>query len=233
MTESCHIWMSHVTYDWVMSHINESCHIWMIYVNKCPPERLLRTSRYHHVTYDRVMSRMNESFHTRMRHVAFRWAVSHMNDLYHMWMSHVIYEWVMSHLIESNHTWKKHVTYGWVAFHVNESCRIWMRPLHIDELYQIWISHVDESQAPNLPKNKKKKRFDLFQQKVFGLWKDQAWSCHTYQWVMSLMNESRRTWMSCITQKDWLNSNLIPLNLIQINHQFWSMDVQRTRKPLE
>jgi len=25
--ESCHIWMSHVMYTWVMSHINKSCHI--------------------------------------------------------------------------------------------------------------------------------------------------------------------------------------------------------------
>jgi len=30
--ESCHIWMSHVTYEWVMSHMNKSCHIWMSHV---------------------------------------------------------------------------------------------------------------------------------------------------------------------------------------------------------
>ena len=46
MNESCHIWMSHVTYEWVMSHMNESCHIWMS-----------------HVTYEWVMSHMNESLH--------------------------------------------------------------------------------------------------------------------------------------------------------------------------
>jgi len=27
MNESCHVWMSHVTYEWVMSRMNESCHI--------------------------------------------------------------------------------------------------------------------------------------------------------------------------------------------------------------
>jgi len=27
--ESCHIWMSHVTYEWVTSHMNESCHTCM------------------------------------------------------------------------------------------------------------------------------------------------------------------------------------------------------------
>jgi len=36
--------MSHVTYEWVMSHMNESCHIWMS-----------------HVTYEWVMSHMYES----------------------------------------------------------------------------------------------------------------------------------------------------------------------------
>jgi len=31
-TDSCHTSMSHVTYQWVMSHINESCHISMSHV---------------------------------------------------------------------------------------------------------------------------------------------------------------------------------------------------------
>jgi len=42
MNESCRIWISHVTYKWVMSR----CHIWM----SC-------------VTYEGVMSHMNESYH--------------------------------------------------------------------------------------------------------------------------------------------------------------------------
>jgi len=28
----CHVWMSHVTYGWVMSHVNESCHKWISHV---------------------------------------------------------------------------------------------------------------------------------------------------------------------------------------------------------
>jgi len=32
MNESCHTWMSHVTHEWVMSHMNESCHTWMSHV---------------------------------------------------------------------------------------------------------------------------------------------------------------------------------------------------------
>ena len=49
INESCHIWMSHVTHDWVMSqksfykrptfatimsHMNDSCHIWMSHLTK-------------------------------------------------------------------------------------------------------------------------------------------------------------------------------------------------------
>jgi len=32
ITESCHIWMSHVTYDQVMSRMQESCHGWTSHV---------------------------------------------------------------------------------------------------------------------------------------------------------------------------------------------------------
>ena len=45
--ESCHIWMSHVTYEWVMSHMNESRHIWMV--------------------------QWNESCHIWMSHVPYEW----------------------------------------------------------------------------------------------------------------------------------------------------------------
>ena len=68
MNESCHMWMSHVTYEWVMSRMNESCQIWMS-----------------HVTYKWVMS------HLWMSHV------THTNQLFHIRISHVRYDWVMSH----------------------------------------------------------------------------------------------------------------------------------------
>jgi len=32
MNESCHIWMSNVKYEWVMSHMSESWHIWVSHV---------------------------------------------------------------------------------------------------------------------------------------------------------------------------------------------------------
>ena len=89
MNKSCHIRMSHVTYEWVMSHTNESCHIWMS-----------------HVTYERVMSHMNESHPTWTSHVTYAhleftccMVVAAITTLP---MSHVIY-WVMSHMNESSH----------------------------------------------------------------------------------------------------------------------------------
>ena len=77
--ESCHSWMSHVTYGWFMSHKSESCHIWMGLV-----------------TYGWVMSHKYESCHIWMSHVTYGWVTSHKYESCHIWMSHVTYEWVMA-----------------------------------------------------------------------------------------------------------------------------------------
>jgi len=104
-----HIWMSHVTCEWVMSHRNKSCDMWMSHV----------THRWQ--CYVRCCCLADDSW---------GWVTSH------MWMSHVshmnesrhTYEWVMSHIVM---LWMSHVT------HVNESCHtcewvmshIWMSPV--------------------------------------------------------------------------------------------------------
>jgi len=102
--ETCHVWMSHVswaaqqvpvresnmshvTYEWVMSHMNELCHIW--------------TS---HVTYECLIPHTIESFHIWMRHTF--WAAQHL-PVWESTMSHVIsraaqhlplWEFSMSHV---------------------------------------------------------------------------------------------------------------------------------------
>jgi len=113
MNEWCHIRMIYVTYESVTSHVNESCHIWRS-----------------HVTYEGVMSRMKESCHMRICHVTCESVISrvkkschvymsHVTPIntqevrgtYHIWMSHVVkIKWFMSHI------WMRHVT------HMNESC---------------------------------------------------------------------------------------------------------------
>jgi len=90
--ETCHIWMSPVTYEWVPSHTNESRHI-----------------RMSPVTYEWVTSHMNESRHIWMSPVTYEWVTSHMNESRHVRMSHVTYEWVTSHMNESRHIWMSHV----------------------------------------------------------------------------------------------------------------------------
>ena len=87
MIESCPIWKSQITSEWVMSHMNASWHIWMS-----------------HVTYEWDMSRMNEmneSWHIWMSHVTYEWVISHMtpDPLMNGWMSHSAstqYRWVIT-----------------------------------------------------------------------------------------------------------------------------------------
>jgi len=109
MNGSCHIWMSHVTYEWVMSDMNGSCHV-----------------RMRHDTCEWVMPHgieswhtCNESCHIWMGHVTYEWVISHTQESCHIWVVHVIYEWVVSHyhivtyewVISALHTWMRHVTY--------------------------------------------------------------------------------------------------------------------------
>ena len=137
---TCHIRIRHVTYQWIVSHMNTSCHIWM-----------------RHVTHECDMSHMNASCDIRMSHVAHTnescmdsprgillpdlTRVTHMNKrvMSHIWMSHVThmnaschtYEWLVSH------TWMSHVT------HMNEPCHIWMRRVLYEwVMSHRWMSHV-------------------------------------------------------------------------------------------
>jgi len=117
MDESCHVWMSHVTYGWVMEQmseynklewvvirVNESCHV--------------STRR---IKYALVIPYMNASIHIRMRHVTYEWIMSRTNESYHSRTSHVIHEWVTSHKSESRRTWMSHATHKWVKPRMEES----------------------------------------------------------------------------------------------------------------
>jgi len=75
------LWMSHVPYEWVMSHMNESWPIWMS-----------------HVPYEWVMAHMNES-HTPH-------AVESLKTL----TSHFKHSWVTKNTHESLQTLTSHLT---------------------------------------------------------------------------------------------------------------------------
>ena len=96
VNESCHMWMSHVTREWVMSHVNESCHMWMS-----------------HVIYEGVASHMHASWLIWLSHVS-SWLIwlSHVSS-WLIWLSHVTYECVMSrtNVLRTRPYVTQHVTY--------------------------------------------------------------------------------------------------------------------------
>jgi len=207
--KSCHVWMSHVTYEWVMSRMNESCHVWMS-----------------HVTYEWVMSRMNESCHILISHVPYAWVVqkakaswlcsmghvkyasnyvtyesvmSCMNESCSLWMSHFTLAWFMSHrffLQEAKASLlaamiyvtyaSSHVTYEWVMSHMNESC-------HVRGISHIWMSDITYGCVVS-------RTNDLCHIciKTCHIWMSHVMneSYHTYEWVLSRIIESCHTWMN-------------------------------------
>ena len=107
--------MSDVTYVWVMSHTNESCHIWMSHVahegvmsHMSQLQRLMQYEWVMSQIWVRHVTHIHESCHIWMSHV------THMNESCQIGKSHITYEWVMSHMYES-------VTHEWVTLHVIES----------------------------------------------------------------------------------------------------------------
>ena len=149
--------MSHVTYEWVMSHMNESCHIRMSHLYNLIYWRMNEWCPMSEWTHEWVMSRMNESCHIWTSHVTYEWAMSPIQ------MSHVSY--VISHMNESCHIW----TFEWVSdasrsnkwvkttcsnekiilhLRMNGSCHkfecsyiSWTNPLILSQLMHEWISH--------------------------------------------------------------------------------------------
>jgi len=127
----CHMWMSHGTYECVMSHI------WMSHVTKISwSARCLRFEcLFVYVICGWVMEHMNVSCHT------YEWVMSNNINkscricgwvMTHVWMSHDTSEWIMSHIRmshvlhvnESRHTYEWVMSHMWMshATHMNESC---------------------------------------------------------------------------------------------------------------
>jgi hypothetical protein len=100
------LYMSHVSYIWVMSLIYESCLIHMSVVHVCV---LMMVYVYHGVRVW-VMSLIYESCLLYMRHVSYTWVMSHTHESCLLYMSHVSYIWVMSLMYESWLLYMSHVS---------------------------------------------------------------------------------------------------------------------------
>ena len=95
-----HIWMNHVPYEWVISHINGSF--------------LIST---HHLSYNWVLLQNYESSLTWRNHFPYEWVISHTNGPFRISTHHLSYNWVLLQNYNSSLTWMRHVTYKWVMSH--------------------------------------------------------------------------------------------------------------------
>ena len=117
----CHIWISCIIYEWVMSHI------WMSHVTHMNESFHTYEWTMSHIWISHV-THMTESCHTCMNYV------THMNEPYHR------NEWVISRMNEAHHTWMRHVKYGYAMSYMNEVCHIWMRHIKYEFVVsRIWI----------------------------------------------------------------------------------------------
>jgi len=85
MNEPCHLWMSHVIYEWAMSFINEPCHLCGILglpIRRKTPQNAESSEKVRLCGF-----------------VSFR--MSHGTNMHESWHK---YEWVMSHMWVSNGT---------------------------------------------------------------------------------------------------------------------------------
>ena len=186
-------WVSHITHEWVMSHISRwtsqvaqegvtSCRNTPLasFVGICS-SRLLRSKysttrppprRLKHPTRDPPGG--GSLWSTLMCHVMW-----YMSKSCHMGMSHVTHECVMWHMNESRHMYIRHVTLEWVISHINESRHTWMSH-HISECVMLpgmsRVTYEPVKSHMNDP-------------------------CHMNE--SCYMNESCHTWMSHVTH-EWV-----------------------------
>jgi len=86
-----HVWTNHVTYEWVIWHMNISFNVWMSRVTHM--NKLLWSTWMRRVRLEYVTSHMNGPFRT------YQHVMSHMNKSRYKWMHDVTHKYFTSHTI--------------------------------------------------------------------------------------------------------------------------------------
>jgi len=226
---SCLIWISHVTYAWVMSYIifimsniTESCHVWMS-----------------HVTCEWAISRMHKSCRIRMSDLIYGPHVSShtwMSMPCQLWMSFTLYQSVTSpmklyhgiytcmYVYTYTHT-QTHTLYINVCVYIYIYICICIYVYVYTYIYMYILTHTHTRTYEVVSWRCYNmclifaSRKELYRTICSGMshvtliwvmWHMNE-SCHiwmshvTYEWVMSRMNESCHIWLSQVTH-EWVTS---------------------------
>jgi len=203
---------SHVTQEWVMSHMNNSGRPWMCHVTHKGAISHMFCLCWTVNCSKHASSAFTESFHTEMRHVAHEWVTSRLIELCQMRMSHVaqvslviMYDlpnirefyihWVISQMNELYHIWTSHVTHEWVMPHMIES-------------WHTWMSHVAQVSLVinyDLPNNR-----ELYIHRIGRSGRYGRKGLSRTQWVCHELNESITNLMSLSRTQYDISFNQIP-----------------------
>ena len=83
INEARHMWIGHVAYEWVMSHMIRLCQIRIRYV-----------------------IRQSECKQCQMCHVTYEWCTLPINESHHIWSGHVAHDCVLPNTNTSRHTYE-------------------------------------------------------------------------------------------------------------------------------
>jgi len=205
-TPDCCVWMRHVTYEWVMHHIDEWWGVcwsfdWCVWMCQVTHEWVK-----HHIDGWWGVCWSSDCC-VWMRHVTYEWVMHHMDEWWDvcwsfdccLWMCYVTYEWVMHHMDElwgvcwsfDCCVWMCQVTYEWVMHHIELShhSSIWYithssRDTFIHSNEMVWLLCMHVSCQVRMS--------DATHGWVVRQFHCCVWMCQVkYEWVMQHMDEWR------------------------------------------